>query len=42
MNMAECNEIEPYTTNAKFMAGHNHLYNEHFDYLKQTVVDKEI
>tara|TARA_B100000900_G_scaffold345273_1_gene309619 strand:- start:844 stop:1743 length:900 start_codon:yes stop_codon:yes gene_type:complete len=42
MNMAECNEIEPYTSNAKLMAGHILLYNEHFDYLKQTVVDKEI
>ena len=42
MNMAECNEIEPYTTNAKLMAGHILLYNEHFDYLKQTIVDKEI
>jgi len=42
MNMAECNEIEPYTANAKLMAGHILLYNEHFDFLKQTVVDKEI
>ena len=42
MNMAECNEIEPYTNNAKLMAGHILLYNEHFDYLKQTIVDKEI
>ena len=42
MNMAECNEIGPYTANAKFMAGHILLYNEHFDFLKQTVVDKEI
>jgi len=42
MNMAECNEIEPYTTQAKFMSGHILLYNEHFDFLKQTVVDKEI
>ena len=42
MNMSECNEIEPYTSNAKLMAGHILLYNEHFDYLKQTVVDKEI
>ena len=42
MNMAECNEIGPYTTNAKLMAGHILLYNEHFDFLKQTVVDKEI
>ena len=42
MNMAECNEIEPYTSNAKLMAGHILLYNEHFDYLKQTIVDKEI
>jgi len=42
MNMAECNEITPYTANAKFMAGHILLYNEHFDYLKQIVVDKEI
>lgn len=42
MNMAECNEIEPYTSNAKFMAGHILLYNEHFDFLKQTIVDKEI
>ncbi len=42
MNMAECNEINPYTDNAKLMAGHILLYNEHFDYLKQTIVDKEI
>jgi len=42
MNMTECNEIGPYTANAKFMAGHILLYNEHFDFLKQTVVDKEI
>jgi len=42
MNMAECNEIGPYTANAKLMAGHILLYNEHFDFLKQTVVDKEI
>ena len=42
MNMAECNEIEPYTTQAKLMSGHILLYNEHFDFLKQTVVDKEI
>ena len=42
MNMSECNEIEPYTSNAKLMAGHILLYNEHFDYLKQTIVDKEI
>ena len=42
MNMAECNEIVPYTANAKLMAGHILLYNEHFDFLKQTVVDKEI
>lgn len=42
MNMSECIEIEPYTSNAKLMAGHILLYNEHFDYLKQTVVDKEI
>ena len=42
MNMAECNEIGPYTANAKLMAGHILLYNEHFDYLKQTIVDKEI
>ena len=42
MNMAECNEIGPYTANAKLMAGHILLYNEHFDFLKQTVVGKEI
>ena len=42
MNMAECNEIEPYTTQAKLMSGHILLYNEHFNFLKQTVVDKEI
>jgi predicted dehydrogenase len=42
MNMTECNEIGPYTANAKLMAGHILLYNEHFDFLKQTVVDKEI
>ena len=42
MNMKECNEIVPYTANAKLMAGHILLYNEHFDFLKQTVVDKEI
>ena len=42
MNMAECREIEPYTAKAKLMAGHILLYNEHFDFLKQTVVDKEI
>jgi predicted dehydrogenase len=42
MNMAECNEIGPYTDNAKLMAGHILLYNEHFDFLKQTVVGKEI
>ncbi len=42
MNMAEFNEIEPYTAKAKLMAGHILLYNEHFDFLKQTVVDKEI
>ena len=42
MNMAECNEIRPYTANAKLMAGHILLYNEHFNFLKQTVVDKEI
>ena len=42
MNMKECNETGPYTTNAKLMAGHILLYNEHFDFLKQTVVDKEI
>ena len=42
MNMAECNEIEPYTAQAKFMAGHILLYNEHFNFLKQTIVDKEI
>ncbi len=42
MNMKECNEIGPYTANAKLMAGHILLYNEHFDFLKQTVVDKEI
>ena len=42
LNMAECNEIEPYTAQAKFMAGHILLYNEHFNFLKQTVVDKEI
>ena len=41
-NMAECNEIEPYTAQAKLMAGHILLYNEHFDFLKQTIVDKEI
>ena len=40
MNMAECNEIEPYTTQAKLMSGHILLYNEHFNFLKQTVVDK--
>ena len=42
LNMAECNEIEPYTAQAKFMAGHILLYNDHFNFLKQTVVDKEI
>ena len=42
MNMSECNEIGPYTANAKLMAGHILLYNEHFEFLKQTVVDKEI
>jgi len=42
MNMKECNEIVPYTANAKLMAGHILLYNEHFDFLKQTVVDQEI
>ena len=42
MNMAECNEIIPYTAKAKFMSGHILLYNEHFEFLKQTVVDKEI
>jgi predicted dehydrogenase len=42
MNMAEYSEIEPYTAKAKLMAGHILLYNEHFDFLKQTVVDKEI
>ena len=42
MNMKECNEIVPYTANAKLMAGHILLYNEHFDFLKQTVMDKEI
>lgn len=42
MNMAEYREIEPYTAKAKLMAGHILLYNEHFDFLKQTVVDKEI
>ena len=34
--------VGPYTANAKLMAGHILLYNEHFDFLKQTVVDKEI
>ena len=42
MNIAEYNEIAPYTANAKLMAGHILLYNEHFDFLKQTIVDKEI
>jgi len=42
MNMAEYNEIEPYTANAKLMAGHILLYSEHFDFLKQNLVDKEI
>ena len=42
INMAEYNEIEPYTANAKLMSGHILLYSEHFDFLKQTVVDKEI
>ena len=42
MNMAEFREIEPYTAKAKLMAGHILLYNEHLDFLKQTVVDKEI
>jgi len=42
MNMSEYNEIVPYTANAKLMAGHILLYNEHFDFLKQTIVDKEI
>lgn len=42
MSMAECNEIVPYTANAKLMAGHILLYNEHFNFLKQTVVDKQI
>lgn len=30
MNMAECNEIEPYCQKAKFMSGHILLYSEHF------------
>lgn len=42
MNMDEYREIEPYTKNTKFMAGHILLYNEHFNFLKQTVSDKEI
>ena len=42
MNMAEYNEIEPYTKLGKFMAGHILLYSEHFDFMKQTVCDKNI
>ena len=42
MNMAEYNELEPYTTQAKIMGGHILLYNEHYEFLKQTIVDKEI
>ncbi len=42
MNMAEYNEIQPYTELAKIMAGHILLYSEHFDYMKQTVCDKDI
>ena len=42
MNMAEYNEIEPYTAEAKLMGGHILLYSEHYEYLKQTIVDKEI
>ena len=42
MNMAEYREIEPYTKNAKLMAGHILLYNEHYDFLKQNIVDKEL
>ena len=42
MNMAEYNELEPYTTEAKIMGGHILLYSEHYEFLKQTIVDKEI
>ena len=42
MNMAEYNELEPYTTQAKIMGGHILLYSEHYEFLKQTIVDKEI
>ena len=34
MNLDEYREIEPYTKNTKFMAGHILLYNEHFNFLK--------
>ena len=42
MNMAEYREIEPYTAKAKLMGGHILLYNEHLDFLKQIIVDKDI
>lgn len=42
MNMSEFNEIQPYTSLAKFMAGHILLYNDHFEFLKQTLVDRQI
>ena len=42
MNMAEYREIEPYTAKAKLMGVHILLYNEHLDFLKQIIVDKDI
>jgi predicted dehydrogenase len=42
MNMAECNEIEPYTARAKFMSGHILLYNENFDFSKSVLANKQI
>jgi len=37
MNMAEYREIEPYTANAKLMAGHILLYSEHFRQIKRHI-----
>ena len=42
MNMAEYREIEPYTAKAKLMGVHILLYNEHLDFLKHIIVDKDI
>ena len=41
MNMAECNEIEPYCQNAKFMSGHILLYSEHFVKIKEELGGKD-